>query len=229
MNILLAGDTHGNFMNLEMLVDLAQAKSCEQIFVLGDFGYFPNFQSYKIMIDKISNKLVNSSIVLFFLAGNHEDWFSLRLMTERNKFHEINPNIFYSPTGNVFEINGTRIMTVGGAYSIDKKYRTFGVDWFPDEELTILDYNYCSDQGEVDILLTHDCPESIHIPNLLPIPEAMKNREVLDNIYKEAKPKKLFHGHYHMKLESFDETMNCNIVGLNCNLNYPNQTYILSL
>lgn len=229
MNILLAGDTHGDLMNFGMLIELAEQKSCQQIFVLGDFGYFPKFPNWQILIDQISNELVKSSISIFFLPGNHEDWFSLRQFEERNKFHKINENVFYSPTGNVFDINGTKIMTVGGAYSIDKQYRTFGYDWFSEEELTILDYNYCSDQGEVDILLCHDCPESIHIPNLLPIPEAMKNREVLDHIYKDAKPKRLFHGHYHRKIESFDETMNCQIVGLNCNLNFPNQTYVLSL
>lgn len=230
MKILLAGDTHADYDNLCSLIDKASSNECSQIFVLGDLGYFPNHPGNSFMFHTISQHLSQHDIRLNWLPGNHENWESISNFP-KDGFHEIYENIFFSPTGNVFEINGTTFMTVGGAYSIDKAYRTRGVDWFPEEELTYADYELCSSKGNVDILLTHDCPESIHIPNLLPIPEAIPNRTLLDHIFREVKPKKLFHGHYHRWLESKIEIddFSCDVVGLDCNLRFSKQTYILNL
>jgi len=41
------------------------------------------------------------------------------------------------PRGSTFTLpDGSVVMFFGGANSIDQEYRTFGIDWFPEEAIT---------------------------------------------------------------------------------------------
>jgi len=53
-------------------------------------------------------------------------------------------------------------MFVGGALSADRRWRTEGLDWWPDEELSILELDRLIDVyagAGPRIMVTHDCPE----------------------------------------------------------------------
>ncbi len=68
--------------------------------------------------------------------------------------------------GQVFEINQTRFFTFGGAYSIDKMYRTEGLTWFPEEipnrkEYEEGWYNLEKADFQVDYILTHSGPREV--------------------------------------------------------------------
>lgn len=233
MNILLCGDTHMDTKNITTVLQHALENDCSCVFILGDFGYWPNLPEWDAFIKRISYESKERNIPIYFLLGNHEDWASLKhLYKERNKFHEIFENVFYSPTGNTFVWNGVKFMTVGGAYSIDRANRIEQVSWFPEEELGYADYEYCSEQGKVDILLTHDCPEFISVGDILPIPEALPNRKIVEHIFKECLPSKLFHGHYHRRVSQIvsNDVHTCEVNGLNCNFaRLQNQTYVLEI
>lgn len=123
---------------------------------------------------------------------------------------------------------------MGGATSVDKPYRTEGLDWFPQEELTQGDYYRASEIGPVDVLITHDYPSGVDIPGVdKPLPngelpdnswirtdilvQAQNHRNKLRAIVDLLEPVLLVHGHYHtfyedtLKREGYRD---CEVLGL---------------
>ena len=50
-------------------------------------------------------------------------------------------SVFYAIRGEIYEINGKNILTLGGADSIDKHLRIKDVDWWEQESITQKDFN----------------------------------------------------------------------------------------
>ena len=110
-----------------------------KVFQLGDLGF--NYGS----LDSLDSNIFK------FGAGNHDNHALLKVdppkhYVGRYGYHEWG---FY---------------WIGGAYSIDKKFRTLGFDWFANEELTLLEANACMTdyyKMKPDIVISHDCPTII--------------------------------------------------------------------
>jgi len=101
------------------------------------------------------------------------------------KAYKIRKNVYYLKRGEIFEIDGLTFLALGGAMSHDKdpgwveypesmtssggrewnKGRTEGKDWWPEEILSIADFeNACRNLDrvgwKVDHVITHTCPVS---------------------------------------------------------------------
>ena len=64
------------------------------------------------------------------------------------------PNLVFVPRGTVLELDGRRIAFLGGGNSIiDRAVRRNGVDWWPEEQVTLADVARFADAGTVDILV----------------------------------------------------------------------------
>lgn len=87
-----------------------------------------------------------------FIRGNHDSPLHCR------------DNANWIPDGHVEELCGLKTYFIGGAYSVDKDWRTPYKNWWPDEELS-----YKELQDEIDryieikpdLVISHDCPESV--------------------------------------------------------------------
>jgi hypothetical protein len=103
------------------------------------------------------------------------------------------------PRGSVYTLpDGRNILFMGGADSIDKHVRRLGVDWFPEEVITQKDFINLPDV-EIDIFITHTCPEEIK-PILLQYDERKlrdPSNKALTELWKIYKPKLWFFGHWH--------------------------------
>ena len=69
------------------------------------------------------------------------------------------------PVTTIF-VDGTCFFAFGGAYSIDKMYRTEGVSWFPEEISTRAEYeegwhNLEKADFKVDYILSHSGPREV--------------------------------------------------------------------
>ena len=56
------------------------------------------------------------------------------------------------------------VMFIGGAWSIDHEWRTPGLDWWPDEELSYSELDKLVTkygQAKPRVMITHDCPTSV--------------------------------------------------------------------
>lgn len=137
-----------------------------------------------------------------FIRGNHDN----------PEVCKLSPH--YIEDGSITILpSGAKVMFIGGAYSVDKEYRTPGVDWWPEEELSYQELDklivrYC--QEKPGIMVTHDAPMTVlhemflkgsHKPTI-------KNRTSIafDEMFSFRRPDYWIFGHWH-------ETKNSTIMG----------------
>ena len=121
------------------------------------------------------------------------------------KAHKIADGIYHLMRGQIFEIDGKRIFTFGGASSHDKEYRTKDKNWWEEElpsdwELETAISNLDSNGWTVDYIITHCAPSSVQeriVSNC--------SQDILTEFFEEIKNKtsfeKWFFGHYHKDVE----------------------------
>lgn len=242
MKILLSGDSHCDINHLKAISARMEKFECDKAFVLGDFGWWPKDKGGRKFIEKIG-KL---DFPIYFLAGNHEDWEDLEKYQEypdynEEGFIEVAPNILYTPTGFRWEWDGVKFLSVGGAYSIDRKYRVKFISWFPQEIITIedMDKALVTDLDlthNVDVILSHDAPAGVDMAmEFAMLYGGAKyfdldagtglNMNRLRTICDWWKPSRLYHGHWHLRYtqhhqfydSSSKENYDIMVTGLNCN------------
>ena len=203
--ILILGDAHGYWMSLNQIV---KAMRPDLVLQCGDFGYFPKFKLYCP-----ENRLANRAPI-HWCDGNHEDHESLaKFRSDPPAGHEVATNVFYQERGSTLTLpDGRTVLFMGGADSIDKKERTSGRDWFPEELITEADLARLPD-CRVDIVISHTCPTRFDISEHFPEKEADPSRKFLDVVLDRYKPARWYFGHWHKFLEG--KHKNCRWKGLN--------------
>ena len=183
MKILVAGDIHAKFSQFREEIDKLKP---DMVFSTGDFGFWPGKYDIQGMFE--SNK-----IPIYFCDGNHEDHEAL---SEHMEITEIATNVFYMPRGSVLTLpDGKRALFMGGARSIDRHYRTEGIDYFPEEELGFDDILFLDDAEKIDIVITHTKPTGIDIDMECDDDPSM---EVLDEVFEMFHPAKWYFSHFHL-------------------------------
>ena len=98
---------------------------------------------------------------LYFIDGNHERFPSLNALEEdENQMGYISEHIRHLKRGRTYNIQGKKILTIGGADSVDKFRRIEGLSWWKDEAITDEDVARV-EPGYYDYVLTHCCPSHI--------------------------------------------------------------------
>lgn len=153
--IRYVGDVHGNMSAYFSII-----KDVQESIQLGDLGLAPTWITAE-RFDKIFDELDIKGNHKFY-RGNHDC-----LEECKKSKHFINDGTVDGP-----------MMIIGGALSIDKAYRTPGVDWWKDEELSYKELNDMLDLYEKikpKILLTHDCPEYVAQNVMIPLVNGIKD------------------------------------------------------
>ena len=169
--IYLTGDTHCiqikrlNSKNFPQGNNLAKD---DIVIVAGDFGMIFSrpgsfgYEEQQYWLKWISDKPWTT----VFVDGNHCNHEMLNELEIIEKFGgkmgKVNDSVFHARRGEIYEIDGQKILTIGGAYSVDKSSRTQGVDWWPGELLSAKDIdnameNLKKHDYEVDYVITHTC------------------------------------------------------------------------
>lgn len=227
--LMLLGDVHGNTPHLEKAAKMAKRHKVDLIFQLGDFGFV--WQTSRI--PNVNNVLKQFGVPLVWLDGNHENFDMLAKLgatPQDDKPTKMDEFVTYSPRGYVWDFDGVRVMTLGGAFSVDVGSRVHGRSWWPEETITNADVDRACAQGKVDILLAHDAPELP--PRLSHMMEtggginlrtmeregykldraSRSNRIAVTAVMQEVEPKLLVHGHMHFRYN--DTLANTTVVGL---------------
>lgn len=205
MRVLLFGDSHCDVVFVRKMIDKAVEFGCDAVVSVGDFGFWPRMKGgpdFLILTEIYADKY---KMPLYWIDGNHEDFATLEELyhglSETEDFVKISNHITYIPRGFTWVWDDVTFMGMGGAYSIDRRLRTLGYDWFVEEEITTEQCVRAMDRGPVDVLISHDCPQRVNLKEYVPWyrqePASYMNRRLLDNIVDQNKPKLVVHGHYH--------------------------------
>ena len=233
--IYITGDTHipVDIQKLSTKNFPQQKELTKDDFVIicGDFGGIWDVgwesKSEKWWLDWFEER----NYTLLFVDGNHENFDRLNGYPVKEwhggKVHEIRPHVLHLMRGQVFEIDGKKIFTFGGAKSHDisggilevddpdfkKKKKQLDKEWIPyrinhlswweqelasEEEMNEGRNNLRKHDYTVDYIITHCCSSGTQ--ELLGgngIYQADKETDYLEFIKNYANYKKWFFGHYH--------------------------------
>jgi Calcineurin-like phosphoesterase len=204
---LVVGDVHGDISFASAVCRAAESLDITNIFQVGDFGVWDHTDDGVYFLDKLNENSSRRGTHWYVTLGNHENYDSIeryQAVATRSDFIPLRDNI--TVLGNktaVFEMDGVKFASVGGAYSIDKYARTEGVSWWRQEEIKFSDIALLEElvgiTGPVDILFTHDSPTTL--PEwegfIKDDPYSHGHRKMLDRVGEIARPSFWFHGHYH--------------------------------
>lgn len=204
--IYITGDTHRDFSRIYKL----KKDSDNMLIVLGDVGinYCLNEED-----KNCKEYLKKLKIKLFCVRGNHEErpenistYKEVEMFGGKVFIEEEYPNLIFAKDGEIYNIDGKKILVIGGAYSVDKQYRLLhGYKWFKDEQLTKKEMDTILDKTKgkhFDIVLTHTCPykydpREVFMQGLdqSKVDKSMEN--FLDKIEENINYDKWYCGHYH--------------------------------
>lgn len=209
--LFVTGDTHGDHDIAKLRWFASQnlhLTKKDYMIIAGDFGGIWWEKYLEEDLDMYS-KLPWTTL---FVDGNHENFDLINAYPveqwKGGKVHRIREDILHLMRGQVFEIEGKRIFTMGGGTSIDKMYRQEGVSWWRQEMITCddmdeADKNLKACGNQVDYIITHSCAEKVLLRlKLLDRPSKLK--VCLDNVFlstfdpkEEVENKKVEYGHWY--------------------------------
>lgn len=228
MKIAICGDWHCSYGFALSQIKELHNRGVTDIYHCGDFGYWPHTDLGEQYLKMVSDALTTRGMRLYWVDGNHENFDALEEACKhvpsayRKKI--IKPGIWYLPRATTFSVDNTNFLAMGGAFSIDKAWRTPHVSWWHQETITegdvqraISAITLANVEGyPIDVILAHDAPLSANLQlqnGYKDDRESEANRERLQYITDAAAPKYLFHGHYHQRLTTHDHR-NVTVVGL---------------
>lgn len=143
----------------------------------------------------------------------HECFDHLELFPITEKFggkvQKVASDCYHLMRGEVFNINGHKFLSLGGAESHDKKQRKEGISWWHQESITDEDIKKAVENcNDVDFIITHCAPESfqkkLFMNNNIPmsvhkeVSSPQKLEQLLYKVSLQEKEWKWFMGHYHL-------------------------------
>lgn len=176
--MLVIGDVHGKTDEYHQILKNNPHTPSVQ---LGDFGFEKQHQWFLDNVDCRQHRV---------LFGNHDYY---PLLKESHSLGD------FGAVGRYFWIRG--------ASSIDRDMRTIGIDWFPEEEMSINQLQECVSAYlamKPKIVLSHDCPHSV-CARMFEIEQISRTRSAMDEMLEKHAPQMWIFGHHHV---SKGETIN---------------------
>lgn len=180
-SVLLIGDVHGKLGRFSTILAERQPERSIQ---LGDLGMRKEHLWFLENLDADRHKV---------LFGNHD------FMPFLNKPHSLGDWSFPHP----------EVMAIRGADSIDRRFRSTGLNWWPNEELSYERMKecveaYCSARPRV--VLSHDCPDVIR-RKTFGIHDSSRTSEGLQACFESHQPDLWIFAHHHASVRrTFLET-----------------------
>lgn len=199
------GDLHGEVGRFYTLKrEYTNLGTEDYLIICGDFGFlFKDDRNEHMWLDDLSEQ----PYTICFVDGNHENFNALNSFTVEKwnggNVHKIRKNIIHLMRGQVFEIAGKKVFTMGGAYSIDRYMRKLNVSYWKDEIPSNEEYaeatrNLKVHENKVDYIVTHTAPrEVIRRMGHHPDPHDMELTGFLEWIMYEVQYDEWFFGHWH--------------------------------
>jgi hypothetical protein len=214
--IYITGDVHGSVsigrrLNTKNFPQQKNLTKDDYVIISGDFGLVWNGDKEDQYWLKWLHK--DKPFTTLFIDGNHEnhdmlDAYPIEIWNG-GKIHRINNSVIHLMRGQVYEIEGKKFFTFGGADSHDKEYRKEGKTWWSREMPSSDEYeegfvNLEKHNWKVDYVVTHTCSSSTlaHIADQLGIKYPLDSmHSYFQQISERLQYKKWFFGHFHRDVE----------------------------
>ncbi len=206
----ITGDTHGDLARINFAENYKNIPLGEgdTLIICGDFGFI--FDGGKLEKEKL-DLLEKKPYTICFIDGNHENFDLLNAYSETKlhggRAHRIRKNIYHLMRGEIYELEGKNVFTMGGAYSTDRYMRELHESYWNEELPSDAEYTSALDNLEshgmqTDIILTHTAPrEAIISLGNTPHPRESELLDFLDKVKSEVKYERWFFGHLHTDKE----------------------------
>lgn len=197
------------------------------LIVSGDFGYPWDFSPEEC--EEVA-WLESRPYTLLFVDGNHEryDHWAERPYEEWHggMTQRLSPD---SPIrrlcrGEVFDLGGASIFTMGGATSVDRDWRHPYIDWWPmelpDEQNFVQAREHLATADwQIDYVITHTCASRMLATTLFPAPNCEnpgtdRLTDFLDELEGRLAYKRWYYGHFHRDVDEKHVALYDNIVAL---------------
>lgn len=217
--VLLAGDTHANSRWIGHLCAVARDQRCPLILQVGDFGYFPSHRVGRTFLDAAERAGAEHDVHIAFIDGNHDDHDRLaRRRGDGRTPTGVSAHVTYLPRGLRLDIGGRAFGFLGGAFSVDWRYRTEGRTWWPQETIEPADVARLG-AGPLDVLVTHDAPDGVDLPSTWRLPpddeaRGLAQRTLIRRALDATTPQLIVHGHWHHR--HLTEVGSTRVLGLGC-------------
>lgn len=175
--LTLIGDVHGKYDRYHKII--RKTEYHPYTLQLGDFGF---------KYDTLKNVDYTKHLII---GGNHDNYDTCYNY----------PHFLYD--FGYTKLNGVDFFYYRGAYSIDRQYRTIGIDWWAQEQVSIDQFMKARElyrEIKPDIVITHDCPVFMVPQYIEPNAKVYENitNWALGELYNIHQPKLWCHGHYHL-------------------------------
>lgn len=203
------GDIHANDRFLWHVLQYCVDKEVDVLFPVGDFGYRYTPKFMKMVADHLKT----NNQKMYVTMGNHDDYPYVKSITKPvsgETYRSFDKNLFFFDRPGYVVLGDTKIMSMGGAVSIDRTERVWGSSWWPEELPSYMEtYNAYTMAENVtpDIMVTHDLPlfafEAMALPPIVLSNEIRHDdrgfKKFLEEMVLTASPKRVIAGHYHIR------------------------------
>lgn len=204
--IFITGDIHGDRDRLSRW-RLRKLQEGDTLIICGDFGFlWDDSKTEQSYLQNLGKRKYN----ICFIDGTHENFNLLNnyeiSQWNGGKVHKIYGNLYHLMRGQIFEIEGKKIFTMGGGESSDVDIRRDVNAWSKDEIPTQEELLEGAENLEVagydmDVIVTHEPP--LKVKSFLNLNENEMLRVTALNAYFEelsghCKFKKWFFGSLHV-------------------------------
>jgi hypothetical protein len=167
---------------------------------VGDFGYFPDHPDGPRFLTAVDTACTRHGVEFWFIDGNHDDHSALAEHRESDTPIALTDHVTYIPRGARIALGRLTVGFLGGAFSVDWRDRTQGIDWWSNE---MPDHSDLARLGalQFDVLITHDAPAGIDLAaSRLPAEDQVRAdeaRSLIATAVEATVPQIVFHGHWH--------------------------------
>jgi len=204
--VAVCGDVHGNFRWLDILARALQrlAPDVTTMLQLGDWWMNPATTDEALDGTGIER--------IYVTLGNHEPWGQISPLLDAHPGAAVRVSdiTWILPRPARLTIGGRRVLSLGGATSVDRAWRKSGVSWWSDEEISNEHVVAAIAGGSADLMLTHEGPANTPVSavrevlrtNPLGFPDdalvaSAASRARVAEVWDATHPELLIHGHMH--------------------------------
>lgn len=163
---------------------------------------------------EMDDAFADSNITSIYVTnGNHEPWEKVSRILNKHPGEAVRVSeiVWLLPRPARLSIGGRRVLSLGGASSVDRESRIEGLTWWPDEAITDSHVAAAIAGGPADLMLTHESPAGTPVravreilrsnPHSFPkaaLEASAASRARVSEVWDAVRPELLAHGHMHI-------------------------------